>query len=494
VGDLARRLPDGRIQFVGRRDKQLKVNGFRIEASEIANSMPSNVLRSHVMVQNGILVAYVMPEVDKDVVISSLEERLPTYMVPRIVVPLSTFPLNKNGKIDIEALLVAGQELAQSSIADVAEDELGPTENIIRLVWMQVLHRYSVSELSVHDNFFEKGGTSLSAVVMSRKLSLELHMEVSVQDIFAYQTIRSLAVALDETQQSIRTPNPPDPLDYLSGGRERLHPIFFGALQGLGLIIMSLLVVGPVLATVSVSVRAFLWFGNLGFLLFPVFLVAGCCLHMGLALFCKWTIIGRYKSGKARLYSWMFLKWWLVRRILHVTSLYTWIFDETSFSRVWLSLLGVRIGQNVLVEQPYILEADLVTIGDDCVLEFEVQLATSEIVGGMLELRPVIIGKRVKLGVRAVVLGGATVHDGVQLLAKASVDSTYSSTSANQVISGSPGHIVGETGGDLWRPRRGNLYNLLQMTAGMLQLLVLEASIYPAASIGLAIFNRLVPS
>lgn len=479
--------------FVGRRDQQIKVNGFRIETTEITNAMPSDVVRSHVMVQDGSLIAYVMPWVDQIAVKSALEERLPTYMIPRVVVPMKSFPLNKNGKIDVKNLVVAGQNLLKVLAVDDSKNTFSPIENIIRLVWKQVLHLGSNTDLSAVDNFFEKGGTSLSAVVLSRKLSEELQTDVSVQDIFACQTIRTLAATLDgSSKKSIQNPNPPAPLRFLPGGRERLHPAVFGVLQVLGLILMSLLVIGPVLGTVSVSVRAFIWFGHIGFVLFPLFLVAGCTFHMSLAILCKWLIIGRYKPGKAKMYSWLFLKWWLVRRILHVAGLYTWIFDETNVSRVWFALLGVKIGRNVSVEQPFILEPDLVTIGDDSVLEFEVQLATAEIVSGVLEFRSVTIGNRVKLGVRSVVLGGALVHDGCELLAKTSVDSSYSSTMPDQVLSGSPAKAVGEAPGELWRPRRGIGYTTLQMLGCLVQLFVLEAAIYPGAAIGLVILEKYV--
>lgn len=104
--------------------------------------------------------------------------------------------------------------------------------------------------------------------------------------------------------------------------------------------------------------------------------------HMLMVLLTKWAIMGKFKPGKAKVFSWYFLKWWLVRRVIHVSALYVWIFDETPLSSLWLKLLGASIGKRTSLEQPYILEPDLVTIGSDCVLEFETQLSTSEIKGG----------------------------------------------------------------------------------------------------------------
>ena len=68
--------------------------------------------------------------------------------------------------------------------------------------------------------------------------------------------------------------------------------------------------------------------------------------------------------------------------MIHASALYVWVFDETPLSSIWFKLLGASIGKRTSVEQPFILEPDLVTIGSDCVLEFETQLSTSEIKDG----------------------------------------------------------------------------------------------------------------
>lgn len=239
-----------------------------------------------------------------------------------------------------------------------------------------------------------------------------------------------------------------------------------------------------------VSVRSFIWFNDLALILFPLILSGGCLLHMGLVLFCKWAIIGRYRSGKAVVFSWMFLKWWLVRRVMAVTRLYVWIFDETPMSRFWLLALGVNVGYNVSVESPLLLEPDLVHIGDDCVIEFDVQFATSEIKGGVLELRRARIGDRVKLGTRTVLLGGANVHSGSEVLPKATVDFYSSTTSCNQVLVGSPAKSNGNTSGNVWRPRTGKIYCLCQLLGCLLQLYLMAGVVYIGTSIGVVVLNK----
>ena len=246
----------------------------------------------------------------------------------------------------------------------------------------------------------------------------------------------------------------------------------------------------PVLGITFVSIRSFIWLGNMALLLFPLLVIKGCLFHMNLVLLCKWTMIGRGKPGKARVFSWMFLKWLLVRRVMAVTQLYTWIFDETSIFRFWLLALGANIGKNISVESPILLEPDLVHIGDDCVVEFEVQFATSEINCGILELRPTRIGSNVKLGTRAIVLGGANIHDGTEVMPKSTIDFYSSTTSTNQVIVGSPGKSNGHTSGQIWQPARGPIYLLCQIIGCAFLLFLMASVAFAGTSIGMVILNK----
>jgi len=194
-------------------------------------------------------------------------------------------------------------------------------------------------------------------------------------------------------------------------------------------------------------------------------------------------MMGRFREGKAKVFSWYFLKWWLVRRVIHVSSLYSWVFDETPLSSVWLRLLGAKIGSGTSLEQPYVLEPDLVTIGNDCVIEFEAQLSTSEIKGGVIEFRRVKIGDNVKLGVRSVLLGGTNVESGCEVLPKAALDWT-TSPKANKLIGGSPAKIVGETSGKAWRLKTSKAFLCCQLIGVLLVLLLMAAVAFVGMSIG----------
>ena len=263
TGDLARRLSDGRIQFIGRSDKQMKVNGFRIEPGDIINAMPTEVNNAHVVVENSRLVLYVAPLVDKDAVLTLLRDKLPTYMCPSLIISVEQFPLNKNKKLDVNALVQIGRatmiehpETDHRGLSGVRKDESSQLEDTIRLVWAEIL-KVDPEGIHTDHNFFEKGGTSLSTVIASRKLSKEFQMDISVQDVFAHQTINSLVEAITKSCDIIQNSGDPTPLTFLSGGRDSMHPLIFGVLQAIGLAFMSIIVGVPIFGTTFLSIRSF---------------------------------------------------------------------------------------------------------------------------------------------------------------------------------------------------------------------------------------------
>lgn len=145
--------------------------------------------------------------------------------------------------------------------------------------------------------------------------------EVPVSDVFAHQTLRSLTTYLSSSDNLHSTD--PRPLLFLKGGEKALHPFTRNVVQAIGLILMSILIFVPVIGTVFMCAQLMTLFGSvdygLGAALIPVILILGCLLHLLLVLICKWCLIGRYKEGKAVVFSWYFLKWWLLRRIMNST-------------------------------------------------------------------------------------------------------------------------------------------------------------------------------
>ncbi|GLZ29104.1 pyoverdine synthetase D [Lentzea sp. NBRC 105346] len=202
-GDLARRLPDGSLQFLGRIDKQVKLRGFRIELGEINSALSEHedVLEAVVVLREDSpgdkkLVAYLVPvgeeAADPGELRALLGRTLPEYMIPSAFVTLDRIPLTPNGKLD-ERALPAPDESAMRAKGEIVAPRT-PTEEKLAEVYRTVL---GVETVGVHDGFFDLGGDSIMAVTLVGSLR-EHGFEIAVRDVFEYRTIERLAEFVDE--------------------------------------------------------------------------------------------------------------------------------------------------------------------------------------------------------------------------------------------------------------------------------------------------------
>ena len=206
TGDLARYLPDGNIEFVGRIDNQVKIRGFRIELGEIEAvlSQHSAVGETVVMIQEDIpglkhLVAYIVPDVEALHATSRqnlkstdlrqfLKQKLPEYMIPSAFVLLESLPLTPNGKVDRHAL-----KAPNTLTLDLKEDYVAPrtsVEEVLVEIWAKVLGR---EQVGVHDNFFELGGHSLLATQLTSRIRDTFQIEMTVRQLFEAPTVAQFA-------------------------------------------------------------------------------------------------------------------------------------------------------------------------------------------------------------------------------------------------------------------------------------------------------------
>ena len=167
TGDLARWLPDGNIEFLGRMDDQIKMRGFRIELGEIENTLSKHPGVHQALVAlredqpgNKQLVGYVLPNIGANLEQAELRDylkgKLPGYMVPTAYVFLDTFPLTNNGKIDRLALPFPESEMRPQQYLAPAND----MERQLLPIWQEIL---GVKRIGVGDAFFDLGGNSLLA-------------------------------------------------------------------------------------------------------------------------------------------------------------------------------------------------------------------------------------------------------------------------------------------------------------------------------------------
>jgi amino acid adenylation domain-containing protein len=199
TGDLARYLPDGNIEYLGRIDNQVKIRGFRIELGEIEASLVKHpaVKAVAVIVREDVpgdcrLVAYLVVDRSEPPTVNSLREllasQLPSYMIPATFVFRDALPLTPNGKIDRRALTALNLASTQIDANFVAP--INPTQAILASIWSQVLR---VDRIGIHDNFFDLGGHSLLATQVISRFRQEFSIEIPLQSLFEQPTIASLS-------------------------------------------------------------------------------------------------------------------------------------------------------------------------------------------------------------------------------------------------------------------------------------------------------------
>ena len=200
TGDLVKMDETGLIQFVGRVDFQVKIRGYRIELGEIESCLDQYPnFQSRIVIAredtpgDKRLVAYVVMKTGETLNRADLQafmlEKLPTFMVPAVVVVLDELPKNANGKIDRKALPMPQRQ--QGGNAIVAPRS--PLESKLVNIWHSVL---SVDELSVTDNFFELGGNSLLVMRLFSQLEADFSCQLPITEIFAAPTVEQLAKRL----------------------------------------------------------------------------------------------------------------------------------------------------------------------------------------------------------------------------------------------------------------------------------------------------------
>ncbi|MBW8683063.1 non-ribosomal peptide synthetase [Chitinophaga rhizophila] len=209
TGDLARWLPDGRIEFLGRIDEQVKVRGFRIELGEIEKVIVGSgyVEQAVVLPQQDSagttrLTGYVVPTnaFSKVALMTFLRETLPDYMIPGMLVTLDAIPLSPNGKVDKKALpaMHSSQLLTDERIV---HPQSAIQEELVR-IWQELL---GVRAISVTDDFFELGGHSILAIRLHARISNELNGDISVADILNNPTVLMQEKVLSKNNKNNNT-------------------------------------------------------------------------------------------------------------------------------------------------------------------------------------------------------------------------------------------------------------------------------------------------
>src|SRR5258708_408584 len=211
TGDIARRLSEGRLEFIGRSDHQVKVRGYRIELAEIEAALSQcegvgqagviaredesgeRQLTGYVTAQNAVL--------SQDALKSALREKLPDFMVPGTVLVLEAMPLMANGKVDRKALPSPRRDKHEGGA-----NARTPVEEILASIWGEVL---KLERVSVHEDFFALGGHSLSATQVIARISRALSVDLPLRAMFESPTVAGLAELVERARP--KGPTPPIP-------------------------------------------------------------------------------------------------------------------------------------------------------------------------------------------------------------------------------------------------------------------------------------------
>lgn len=432
TGDLCRWNTDGKIEFLGRIDSQVKLRGFRIEIGEIETNLATftGVTTAVVVLRNDaggmpFLCAYLICEPELESQFSEaafrkhLKASLPSYMIPTRFVPVKSIPRSPAGKLDRNGFPPPGPP-AEEQKEDAAEkkEPTSETERMLHSVWCKHLPGQTIGVL---DNFFEIGGHSLLAGKVSSDIRKSGYDGFSIRYLYSHPTIEALAKAMD----SIKTLRKSEPVCTVLPFRKQPS-----VLRRSVFMILHVLVMHVVFCSVSMYVALFLYVyqhfsGQIEPLSFvPRYLVEGLALSLSLVAvgnvyvyifvpLIKWLLIGKFRPGIHSIWSWYFIRWWTVRAFCQLVPLY--FTSGTGWSNLYLRIMGMKVGRGVTYFPGVAFDFDLIEIGEDSVIGHESALSASEVVDSLLILRPIKIGHTSTVGVRCCVKGGAIIGNECKL-------------------------------------------------------------------------------
>jgi amino acid adenylation domain-containing protein len=210
TGDLARWLEDGNLEYIGRNDHQVKIDGHRVELEHIETILSSYPGITQCVAiaterkndegkptENKYLIAYYRSKdkIDDNDILTFLKQSLPLYMLPKRFLHLENFPLTLNGKIDRRALLQFNSN---------SNDRLEPRNRLEKKLcqlWARIFE-LEENEISINDDFLRLGGSSILAIKFVSELNKEFGSHINVSDIFENNTIEKLAIYLENHSES----------------------------------------------------------------------------------------------------------------------------------------------------------------------------------------------------------------------------------------------------------------------------------------------------
>jgi non-ribosomal peptide synthetase-like protein len=405
TGDIVRQTDHG-LEFVGRRDHQVKIGGRRIELGEVDGVLSSvagvrgacTVVRESAA-GNKLLVGYVAGDVNAQDVRAVAAERMPASLVPLIVV-LDELPVATSGKVDRNALPWPPPTSPGSE--GERESNLTPAERELALHWREQLGPVAIDADS---DFFALGGTSLAAAKLVSVLRAE-HPAIAVADIYNHRTLRELAVRV----QSIGAIDTTSDLELSPGPMRRL-----GLMQLLGVFVLFAVQSVPwLLGALAYGDIADIGTPHVGWLWLGVawVVLASPPARIALQLVSTRVLLRDLRPGRYSRYSSLAARLWFIDRLAEVTR---WgRLGGTPWADRYARLVGADVGKGARLAT-VAPAGSLLHIGDGATVESNVDLRGWWIDGQELVVGEITIGAGARIGSRVLLNPGAVVGDGAEI-------------------------------------------------------------------------------
>ena len=420
TGDLVRADPEGLI-YLGRADAQVKIRGYRIELSEIEavlmrlpgiglaavttyEPQPGVVeLAGYYILQDHVAV------LDRQAAYEYLRNHLPRHMVPAYLEELPAMPLLSDGKADRKHL----PEPASSDRLRADQAYVAPAAPGERALAGALEELLELEQVSVDSQFFDDLGMSslLVAHFCARARERAESPPVSVKDVYLHPTIRSLAAAVTGLPPVPgRTASPAGPMEVSRAGTASY--VACGVLQLLAFVasvfLAAVVLVGGFSWVSGSAGWADLYLRSLGFSAGVFFLLCS------VPVLVKWILVGRWKPREIKVWSLLYLRFWLVKTMIQANPLA--LFAGSPVYSLYLRALGAKIGRRVVIFSRTVpVCTDMLTIGDDTVIRRESSFTGYRAAAGVIQTGPVSIGEEALIGEHTVLDIGTTVGNGSQL-------------------------------------------------------------------------------
>ncbi len=420
-GDLARIDEHGQIHCLGRSDDQVKVRGFRVELGEIEAALyrqpgvgaAAVVLRDLAGIEQ--LVAFLTPEgearLDLHALRAALSRELPAYMIPARFEWVVEVPRLTSGKIDRKALRTRDLD---TEARPSGEDDVPATPGQ-QALFDALRPLFPGQPLHLASDFFrDLGGHSLLAARLVSALRKHPKLSaLSMHELYQHAGVGALAARLDALMAA--SPTDAAPVDTEARAPEwRRWACGLAQLAVLPLLIGVRMLIwltpfftyhyltgddgDSVWRAVALSIASFLACNLLSF---------------GVAVACKWAIVGRQKPGRYPLYGWRFYRWWLVDRILDIPPAH--LLAGSPLQIWYLRALGARIGRDAAISRVSVRAPDLLTVGDGVSIGAAVNLENFAVRGGIWEVAPITLADNAYVGSYAVLQGDVSMGEGARL-------------------------------------------------------------------------------